>query len=143
MQNSQPSEGALTNAWHNAGAAAALTNALVQSPTAAVIDTGGRTSVTAECNLSVKGAIATVYVVAQVSLDGGTTWVPVQTEAVNDPVAGDVTLTDARFRKPVIAAQLWTISFRVDGCTHYRIGAYANVADAASRFMVRSKECGF
>lgn len=148
MQSSQPTEGPMVSAWHNNDAAAALTNAPVDSPTAAVIDTGGRTSVTAECNLSVKGAIAIVYVIARVSVDGGTTWMTARTELVNGPASGDVTLDHARFRVPVAGAaapfdDTFPVTFKTTGCSHYKLMAYANVADAASRFMIRTKDCGF
>ena len=142
MQNVQPSEGALANAWHSAGAAVALTNTAALSTTAAALDTGGKTSVTAECNLSVPGAIAIVYVVAQVSIDGGTTWMQAQTELVNAPADGDVSLAPARFRKPVTVAEIWPVTFKTPGCTHYRFLAYGNVGDVASRFTIRTKDCG-
>jgi len=130
-------ENAAQNAWHNGGAGMALTGTYVAGDTMAC---EGRSSVCVECNLSVLGAAAVVYVEAEVSIDGGATWMLAQTETIN-PTSGIVTLVDAQFYKAVTAAKIFPVTFRTNGCSHYRVLACADNG-VGTTFMARARAAG-
>jgi len=123
--------------WPLNGSKAALTASAVAGKSIGLetADREGKTHWVLECLLTNRGAgITRVDVDVQVSFDGGTTWITLQTESIS---SGAITLSDAVFRKAVAAAANWICDFETAGAPRFRVRAHAGAGGpAGSEFAV-------
>lgn len=120
------------DAFHAASAAKVLTGAWVNGDSIATSAAAGsnKTHYVAECTLANQQNCTRVDVGVDVSIDGGTTWVSVQTEDVASD--GSITLAAANWQKTVSGDDTWAFSFNVKSATHFRVRAMVGVGSVGT-----------
>lgn len=129
-----------TDVWDDgAGAAAALAalNAYGNN-----VATGGKSNWTLKCELSNVGVdITQVELRIEVAASAAGTFFPVQVQTVGGN--GVITLTDALWRRTVVAADTWSFDVDIKGNAVFRVGARASAGNpAGSAFLITAQPAG-